>query len=316
MSEVKWTNEQLNAIKEDRNNVLVAAAAGSGKTAVLVERIINKIINKNVDIDKILVVTFTNAAASEMRERILEAIYKKIEENPNDNRLTRQITLLSKSNICTIDSFCLDVVKNNFYEIGISPNFRIADTTELELLKQETIEELFEEKYAENNKDFIQLLETYSGYLSDDNLKELVLNIYNFIQSSPFPNDWLNQRVEMFNLDAKSDFINSEWGKIIVDNLKDNALDYKIRLENILKGLEKFEELDKFYRVIRNDINIMDLILKATKWDELYSIVNENTFEKWPVDKKVTLEEKNIAKEKREKIKKQYTKETEIINCT
>ena len=316
MSEVKWTNEQLNAIKEDRNNVLVAAAAGSGKTAVLVERIINKIINKNVDIDKILVVTFTNAAASEMRERILEAIYKKIEENPNDNRLTRQITLLSKSNICTIDSFCLDVVKNNFYEIGISPNFRIADTTELELLKQETIEELFEEKYAENNKDFIQLLETYSGYLSDDNLKELVLNIYNFIQSSPFPNDWLNQRVKMFNLDAKSDFINSEWGKIIVDNLKDNALDCKIRLENILKGLERFEELDKFSRVIKNDINIMDLILKATKWDELYSIVNENTFEKWPVDKKVTLEEKNIAKEKRDKIKKQYTKETEIINCT
>ena len=316
MSEVKWTNEQLNAIKEDRNNVLVAAAAGSGKTAVLVERIINKIINKNVDIDKILVVTFTNAAASEMRERILEAIYKKIEENPNDNRLTRQITLLSKSNICTIDSFCLDVVKNNFYEIGISPNFRIADTTELELLKQETIEELFEEKYAENNKDFIQLLETYSGYLSDDNLKELVLNIYNFIQSSPFPNDWLNQRVEMFNLDAKADFINSEWGKIIVDNLKDNALDCKIRLENILKGLEKFEELDKFSRVIRNDINIMELILKATRWDELYSIVNENTFEKWPVDKKVTLEEKNIAKEKRDKIKKQYTKETEIINCT
>ena len=316
MSEVKWTNEQLNAIKEDRNNVLVAAAAGSGKTAVLVERIINKIINKNVDIDKILVVTFTNAAASEMRERILEAIYKKIEENPNDNRLARQITLLSKSNICTIDSFCLDVVKNNFYEIGISPNFRIADTTELELLKQETIEELFEEKYAENNKDFIQLLETYSGYLSDDNLKELVLNIYNFIQSSPFPNDWLNQRVEMFNLDVKSDFINSEWGKIIVDNLKDNALDCKIRLENILKGLERFEELDKFSRVIRNDINIMDLILKATKWDELYSIVNENTFEKWPVDKKVTLEEKNIAKEKRDKIKKQYTKETEIISCT
>lgn len=316
MSEVKWTNEQLNAIKEDRNNVLVAAAAGSGKTAVLVERIINKIINENVDIDKILVVTFTNAAASEMRERILEAIYKKIEENPNDNRLTRQITLLSKSNICTIDSFCLDVVKNNFYEIGISPNFRIADTTELELLKQETIEELFEEKYAENNKDFIQLLETYSGYLSDDNLKELVLNIYNFIQSSPFPNDWLNQRVEMFNLDAKSDFINSKWGKIIVDNLKDNALDCKIRLENILKGLERFEELNKFSRVIKNDINIMDLILKATKWDELYSIVNENTFEKWPVDKKVTLEEKNIAKEKRDKIKKQYTKETEIINCT
>ena len=135
MSKVKWTNEQLNAIKEDRNNVLVAAAAGSGKTAVLVERIINKIINKNVDIDKILVVTFTNAAASEMRERILEAIYKKIEENSNDNRLTRQITLLSKSNICTIDSFCLDVVKNNFYEILIDEYQDTSDIQELLISK-------------------------------------------------------------------------------------------------------------------------------------------------------------------------------------
>lgn len=111
MGSVNWTNEQLQAIEEDRNNVLVAAAAGSGKTAVLVERIINKIINKNIDIDKILVVTFTNAAASEMRERILEAIYKKIEGSPNNERLSRQITLLSKASICTIDSFCLDVVK-------------------------------------------------------------------------------------------------------------------------------------------------------------------------------------------------------------
>ena len=106
MSEVKWTEEQLRAIKEDRNNVLVAAAAGSGKTAVLVERIINKIINKNIDIDKLLVVTFTNAAASEMRERILEAIYEKLEKNPEDVNLQKQINLLSKTSICTIDSFC------------------------------------------------------------------------------------------------------------------------------------------------------------------------------------------------------------------
>ncbi len=121
MGEVKWTKEQSLAINEKGENILVAAAAGSGKTAVLVERIINKIINEQIDIDKILVVTFTKAAASEMRARILDAIYKKIEESPEDKHLQRQIVLLSKASICTIDSFCLDVVKNNFFEIRNFP---------------------------------------------------------------------------------------------------------------------------------------------------------------------------------------------------
>lgn len=117
MGEVKWTKEQSLAIEEKGENILVAAAAGSGKTAVLVERIINKIINEKIDIDKILVVTFTKAAAAEMRSRILDAIYKKIEETPEDTHIQRQVMLLSKASICTIDSFCLDVVKNNFFEI-------------------------------------------------------------------------------------------------------------------------------------------------------------------------------------------------------
>ena len=116
---------------------------GSGKTAVLVERIINKIVNENIDIDRLLVVTFTNAAASEMRERILDAIYKKIEENPENENLQKQITLINKASICTIDSFCLQVIKNNFYNLDITPNFRIADTSEIELLKQEVLESLY-----------------------------------------------------------------------------------------------------------------------------------------------------------------------------
>lgn len=124
MGEVKWTKEQALAINEKGENILVAAAAGSGKTAVLVERIINKIINEKIDIDKILVVTFTKAAAAEMRARILDAIYKKIEEEPEDKHLQRQVVLLSKASICTIDSFCLDVVKNNFFEIRNITKFK------------------------------------------------------------------------------------------------------------------------------------------------------------------------------------------------
>ena len=193
MGEVKWTTEQLQAIEEKGENILVAAGAGSGKTAVLVERIIQKIIKDKIDIDKILVVTFTNAAAAEMRERILEAIYKKLEENPENEHLQKQIILLGKANISTIHSFCLDVIKNNFYEINVSPNFRIGDETEIAIIKQDTIEEVFEELYEKEDKDFIQLLDLYEGYRTDDNLKELILKIYNYIQSSPFPEDWLRE---------------------------------------------------------------------------------------------------------------------------
>lgn len=182
MGEVKWTNEQLQAINEKDSNILVAAAAGSGKTAVLVERIINKIVNEKIDIDKLLVVTFTNAAASEMRQRIMEAIYKYLDENPNDEHMQKQTILMGKSNICTIHSFCLDVIKNNFYEIEVSPNFRVGNQTEIEILKQEVLEEIFEEKYIAEDKEFLDLINTYTNYREDDSLKEIILKIYRFIR--------------------------------------------------------------------------------------------------------------------------------------
>ena len=138
----RWTVEQQQAIDEDGKNIIVSAGAGSGKTAVLVERIINKAINENIDIDKLLVVTFTNAAASEMRERVLDAIYKKLDEEPENENLQRQITLLNMASICTIDSFCLDVVRNNFFELNISQNFRIGDPIEIDILKQDVIEDI------------------------------------------------------------------------------------------------------------------------------------------------------------------------------
>ena len=220
---MNWTEEQKQAIYENKSNILVSAAAGSGKTAVLVERIINKVINENIDIDKILIVTFTNAAASEMRERILEAIYKKIDENPNNQNLQRQITLLNKANICTIDSFCIDVIKNNFFEIDVSPNFRIRDTSEIEILKYEILEELFEEKYEAEDKDFIKLINTYTTYKDDSLLKELVLKIYTYIQSNPFPKKWLDEKVKMFDIKDKlnEDFSKTIWGQILLKEFED-----------------------------------------------------------------------------------------------
>ncbi|WP_312286541.1 UvrD-helicase domain-containing protein, partial [Terrisporobacter sp.] len=141
MSSPKWTDEQQAVIDSRDCNLLVAAAAGSGKTAVLVERIIQIITNKEkpVDIDSLLVVTFTNAAAAEMRERIGDAIGKALEKNPEDSHLQNQLVLLNKASITTIHSFCLEVIKSNFHKIDLDPNFRIGDETECSILKLETL---------------------------------------------------------------------------------------------------------------------------------------------------------------------------------
>lgn len=269
---------------------------------------INKVIKDKVDIDKILIVTFTNAAASEMRERILDAIYKQIEENPEDEILQKQIILLNKASICTIHSFCLDVIRNHFYELDIPANFRVGDTGEIELLKQDVIEELFEEKYLNNDKDFIDLINTYTNYRDDESLKQLVMNIYKFIQSSPFPNDWLNQKVDMFNIsDKKQDFSKTVWGKILLKNLSEDLEDSIIKLNNLVLNMRRFDELEKYIKVIESDINELKSLYKnLDSWDNAYNL-SKIDFVKWPSDRKVTLSIKDEAKKIRDDIKKKIS---------
>ena len=305
----KWTNEQLSAIAQKGTNILVAAAAGSGKTTVLVERIIRKIINDNVDIDKILVVTFTNAAASEMRERILTALYKQIDEDPLNQRLRKQIVLLNKASICTIDAFCLDIIRNNFFEIGASSNFRIADNTELELLKQEAIEETFEELYLENDNEFSKLIELYAGYKDDENLKNIILKIHNYIQSAPFPEDWLEKQIEKFNMNNIEDFSQTEWGKIILKNFRDEILNSIQILENSKQQLDMITELSKFSLVVADDINQLKFLEQNwNNWEKAYEIANNLKFKTWPTDKKIVSNLKEETKKARDNVKKRITK--------
>ncbi len=314
--EVKWTEEQKQAIYEKGQNILVAAAAGSGKTAVLVERIINKIINQKMDIDKMLVVTFTNAAASEMRERILNAIYKKIDENPEDERLQRQITLLNKASICTIDSFCLDIVRNNFFEIDIPQNFRIGDTTEIEILKQDVLEELFEEKYENQDKDFKKLINTYTSYKDDTPLKELILKIYTYIQSNPYPEKWLKEKIEMFNMSDKleQDFSNTIWGKLLLEQVKEIIEDGEIKLETEKEIISRYDELMIYYKILEDDIEQIELLKSnLDNWDKAYELAQNIKFKTWTSNKKITLEEKDIAKEVRDEVKKSIGKITDKI---
>ena len=315
---MEWTKEQKQAIIEKGSNILVAAAAGSGKTAVLVERIIKKVVEDEIDIDKLLVVTFTNAAASEMRERVLDAIYKKLEDNPNDEKLLRQITLLNKASICTIDSFCLEVVRNNFFELeNLSPNFRIADTTEIELLKQEVIEDIFEKKYEEEDKDFSKLIHTYTSYRDDTPLKDLILKIYNYIQSNPFPEKWLNKKIEMFNLKEKieEDFSKTEWGKVLLVRIK-NELDDAITSLKVARDILSNDiELENYLNIIIHDIDMLDNLNKSLdSWDNAYKINENIEFIPWK-GKRIDKTEKDEAKKIRDTVKENLKFLNNILIC-
>lgn len=263
-----------------------------------------------------LVVTFTNAAASEMRERVLDAIYKKLDEDPENENLQRQITLLNIASICTIDSFCLEVVKNNFYELeNVSPNFRIADTPEIELLKQEILDELFESKYLSEDKDFTKLINTYTSYRDDTPLKDLILNIYSYISSSPYPKKWLNEKIEMFNIEEQlnEDFSNTPWGKILLEEMDEELTDDITILKDVLESLQYDIELEDFKQTIETDIKQLETLKQnLNNWDKSYQIAQNIKFTTWP-RKKVESEIKEEAKSVRDNVKKKFNKKIDKI---
>ncbi|MDB2137985.1 helicase-exonuclease AddAB subunit AddA [Clostridium butyricum] len=320
MGETKWTDEQLSAIKTRNCNLLVAAAAGSGKTAVLVERIIRIITNKDnpVDIDKLLVVTFTNAAAAEMRERIAAAISKALDKEPTSKNLQKQLTLLNRANITTMHSFCLDVIKNNFHKIDLDPSFRIGDQTEGILIKDEVIETLFEEKYDQEDTEFTSLVEAFSTYKNDDNLKELIINMYNFIMSGPWPENWLKENAEAFNIETMEKLNNSKWVLVLKNSIKVEIegyikmLEKAIEIINLTDGLEPYLETfsNELYS-IKNAYNSIDCGL-----DDIYSSLCSISFGRLKSIKKDKVSDENAqntVKSIRDDIKKKIS---ELINNT
>lgn len=320
MGETKWTDEQLSAIKTRNCNLLVAAAAGSGKTAVLVERIIRIITNKDnpVDIDKLLVVTFTNAAAAEMRERIAAAISKALDKEPTSKNLQKQLTLLNRANITTMHSFCLDVIKNNFHKIDLDPSFRIGDQTEGILIKDEVIETLFEEKYDQEDTEFTSLVEAFSTYKNDDNLKELIINMYNFIMSGPWPENWLKENAEAFNIENMEELNNSKWVLVLKNSIKVEIegyikmLEKAIEIINLTDGLEPYLETfsNELYS-IKNAYNSIDCGL-----DDIYSSLCSISFGRLKSIKKDKVSDENAqntVKSIRDDIKKKIS---ELINNT
>ncbi|HHY93003.1 MAG TPA: UvrD-helicase domain-containing protein, partial [Firmicutes bacterium] len=194
----RWTQEQQQAIAATPGNILVAAAAGAGKTAVLVERVIRRVlaVDKPVDIDRLLVVTFTEAAAAEMRQRIGRALEAALAADPENAYLRRQLALLGRAAISTLHSFCLKAVRRYFYQLELDPGFKVMDEAEADLLAHEVLDEVWEEEYAREAAQpasFTDLLDRYSSARSDDDLKDLVLRLFSFSRSQPWPKEWLRQ---------------------------------------------------------------------------------------------------------------------------
>ena len=202
---VKWTKEQEKAIYTSGTDVLVAAAAGSGKTAVLVERIIQKLLVKEdpVDIDSLLVVTFTNAAAQEMRNRVGLALENALAADPTSIHLKKQLSLLQRASISTLHSFCMNVVRQYAYLLDIDPAFRIANDMEADLIKQDVIDDLFEDWYGKEGEDqqrFFAVVDRFSNDRSDIAVESLILSLYTFSIQSPWPEQWLDQLADVYEI--------------------------------------------------------------------------------------------------------------------
>lgn len=253
---MKWTSEQQKVIDLRDRNMLVSAAAGSGKTAVLVERIIQRITEKDnpVDIDKLLVVTFTNAAAAEMRERIGSAIEKRLEENPEDENLRKQQTLIHNAQITTIDSFCLFVVRNHFEEIHLEPQFRIADQGELQLLEKDVLDVVFEKEYEIQTPAFLNLVDAYSDKRSNKAVKDMVSKIYHQSSSNPWPREWVASLAEPYMVDSKDALLDTMMMREIFSYVKALLLDMPLQLERACEMALSENGPEKYAETIKKDL--------------------------------------------------------------
>ena len=272
-----WTPQQKNAIYATDGSVLVSAAAGSGKTAVLVERVIKLITREKnpLDVDRLLIVTFTRAAAAEMRERIQAAVNKLLENDPYNSHLLTQRQLLYSANISTIDSFCGDIVREYFHSLDIARDFRIADEGELEILRQEALDAVFEYFYDIEDKGFFYLLDVFTGKQGDQKLRETVLKVSEFLTTQPFPDKWLDNVLAEY---LKTEISETVWGKVIIDYVQSAVLHAINLTENSLKLLSEDCLLyEKLSPLLESDKAYFSLVQKKfadSSWNEIVRAVH------------------------------------------
>ncbi|HEX2946655.1 MAG TPA: UvrD-helicase domain-containing protein [Clostridia bacterium] len=313
-----WTPEQLDAIKQRDCDLLVAAAAGAGKTAVLVERIIRKITDKDrpIDIDRLLVVTFTNAAATEMRERIGSALADALDAEPSDANLQKQMTLLDRASIMTLHSFCLETVKSHFHSLDLDPLFRIADETESALIRLDALEELFEEKYEneEPGSMFYKLVDAYGGGRDDSGLREMVATLHRFTRSHPWPEQWLAAQAEAYGPGASACLSSTPWARVLLKSAAAELQGLSALLRKAASLASRAQGLEPYCGVLEADIGQLEQLQQICKdpgadWDAVSAAFSAYEPERLPrcgkdADKAVQEEVKSARTLVKERVRK------------
>ena len=321
MSDKAWTYDQQNAINARGGTLLVSAAAGSGKTAVLVQRVINRITDaKNpTDADRLLVVTFTKAAAAEMQTRISAEIAALLEKDPFNTALQRQQILLSRAHISTIDSFCSGIVKENFYKLGISPDFRILDESEMTVLRAEAVSKVLDEFYSRNDTVFYRFVEIFASGKSDDRIAQIINKLYDFVRAHPFPTRWLKEKAGMYQTALPAS--QTVWGKTILSFASD-AVDYCVSVtENSLSLAGSDPAVAKAYSdALHSDIAGLYTLKEAINsgsWDKISFETGNFAYQKFKPLRGYnddTLKSRITAA--RKDVKNTITKMANLFSCT
>ena len=275
--ERKWTPAQKSAIDTRDCNVLVSAAAGSGKTAVLVERIISMITDpdKNIDIDRLVVVTFTKAAAAQMKDKIRKALDSMLDENPGDVNLLRQITLLNNAQITTIDSFCLWIIRNHFPEVNLDPGFRIMDEGEKKLIENDVLEDVLEEFYAEADEDFFNLVDAFGMGRDDSGLVSIIDKIYRFSRSNPWIDEWFDECMLVYD----DETYDNPAIKELYDSIKNALLDYRDKYNRLVEICSEPAGPAAYTGALQSDLLGINEMINSQDFGELGRKVRTFSFE-------------------------------------
>lgn len=267
---MKWTKDQQKVIELQKRNILVSAAAGSGKTAVLVERIISMVTREEnpVDIDRLLIVTFTRAAAGEMRARIGAALEQRLLENPENEHLQKQSTLLHHAQISTIHGFCSYVIRNYFHRISLDPGYRMANDGELELLKSDVVKELLEEEYEKKSEEFLEFVECYAAGKSDEKLEALILKLYEFSMSYPFPEEWLQGCCARYEIHTEEELAQSEWLQVLWNDVRKNLEEAQELVEQSILLAQSEEGPYMYLDALQSDLAQIQHLRKIHTLDE------------------------------------------------
>lgn len=279
-----WTQDQTDAIRARGGTLLVSAAAGSGKTAVLVERAIERITDTEnpSDADRLLIVTFTRAAAAEMRGRIQSEIARLLEEDPFNTRLQRQQILLQRAHISTIDSFCSDLVRQNFYQLDVPPDFRILEESEASVLRAEAADETLGEYYSRGDSVFLDFVESFASRRDDAAVAATIGQLYDFIQSHPFPSAWLRQKERLYDPQVPAG--QTVWGESIFADAGDAAAYGISALKSALSLMKSEEAIEQAYgdsfRGDLAELERLNEIIRRKSWNDAAEKANNFTYQK------------------------------------